>query len=518
MWERICFVAIVTLCCQPVIAEAPDVAAIPAAESSAVESQPVRGIAGYWTIDYSTGKVTPGGATLRAETVYDNRTTDSGSAYIPDIPADPNRAVGDSLWMVGDGLLDWLEFSIWNSDTSAGSLSRVDVEIGFYDPNDAILGMIMLDDVIIDPALAPGEVGIFTATDLQSLGINLPYACMYAMFFSDLQGGANGVGQVLYNPPTVGESPDLFYEGPLGDISLGQHNLYFSGDPIANFYFAVGVENPAPLETLWDMGPTHTVIRDSDGTEVWLGYLSGDYDDPAYTHRWAAIPFRIEHADAVITEFQANWWIADTYEADHVNYVIWNRSGLARPESFDEIFTEGLLGPYVEGGRDYRAKPAADFYPFHRYEVNIPIPVGDYYLTIYAEGDGGGTVGRALAWESGCDKQAEDLERDSFWRAQSIPDPGFQDYTAPYSPGPDLTDPEDRWNLAFMFKGTAGGGCPGDIDGDGDTDLSDLAALLASYNKCVGDDGYNPDADFDGSDCVDLSDLASLLADYGCGT
>ena len=59
-------------------------------------------------------------------------------------------------------------------------------------------------------------------------------------------------------------------------------------------------------------------------------------------------------------------------------------------------------------------------------------------------------------------------------------------------------------------------GCPGDVDGDGDTDLSDLAALLAAYGSTTGDPSYNPDADFDGDGDVDLSDLAFLLADYGC--
>lgn len=59
--------------------------------------------------------------------------------------------------------------------------------------------------------------------------------------------------------------------------------------------------------------------------------------------------------------------------------------------------------------------------------------------------------------------------------------------------------------------------CVGDVDGDGDTDLSDLAALLAAYDSVIGDPNHNPNADFDGDGDVDLSDLAFLLADYGCG-
>ncbi len=54
--------------------------------------------------------------------------------------------------------------------------------------------------------------------------------------------------------------------------------------------------------------------------------------------------------------------------------------------------------------------------------------------------------------------------------------------------------------------------CPGDLDGDGQRDLSDLATLLANF----GTTGATPDqGDIDGDGDVDLSDLATLLSFFG---
>ena len=53
----------------------------------------------------------------------------------------------------------------------------------------------------------------------------------------------------------------------------------------------------------------------------------------------------------------------------------------------------------------------------------------------------------------------------------------------------------------------------GDLDGDDDVDLADLAQLLAHYNTTSG--ASYEDGDLDGDGDVDLSDLAALLAVYG---
>jgi hypothetical protein len=55
--------------------------------------------------------------------------------------------------------------------------------------------------------------------------------------------------------------------------------------------------------------------------------------------------------------------------------------------------------------------------------------------------------------------------------------------------------------------------CYGDLDDDGDIDLSDLATLLGAYGQTSGMN-YE-DGDLDGDGDVDLSDLAGLLGVYG---
>jgi len=70
--------------------------------------------------------------------------------------------------------------------------------------------------------------------------------------------------------------------------------------------------------------------------------------------------------------------------------------------------------------------------------------------------------------------------------------------------------------VVLMNQGAAS--LPGDVDGDHDVDLADLAGLLGAYGVCEGDPDYDPNADFDANGCVDLWDLLALLNNYGAGT
>jgi hypothetical protein len=74
---------------------------------------------------------------------------------------------------------------------------------------------------------------------------------------------------------------------------------------------------------------------------------------------------------------------------------------------------------------------------------------------------------------------------------------------------------EGSWGSFRLGAGEGQPECPGDVDGDGDVDLGDLAILLASYGTAEGDAGYNPAADLDGDGMIGLSDLAALLSVYG---
>jgi hypothetical protein len=66
--------------------------------------------------------------------------------------------------------------------------------------------------------------------------------------------------------------------------------------------------------------------------------------------------------------------------------------------------------------------------------------------------------------------------------------------------------------LLFTSPALAGG-CEGDANSDGRTDVLDLLTVLDDYG-CEGEDCTG---DLDGDDVVDVQDLLIVLGDFGCG-
>jgi len=74
-----------------------------------------------------------------------------------------------------------------------------------------------------------------------------------------------------------------------------------------------------------------------------------------------------------------------------------------------------------------------------------------------------------------------------------------------------LFKPSDPPTVSALAIGPSD--CPTDLDADGDTDLTDLSRLLASFGKPADANATEGDVDHDGD--VDLTDLSSLLAVFG---
>ncbi len=58
--------------------------------------------------------------------------------------------------------------------------------------------------------------------------------------------------------------------------------------------------------------------------------------------------------------------------------------------------------------------------------------------------------------------------------------------------------------------------CPGDVDGDGDSDVSDFGLFAPALGSNSGTPGWDPACDLNSDDVVDLLDFAIFAPDFGC--
>ncbi len=195
-------------------------------------------------------------------------------------------------------------------------------------------------------------------------------------------------------------------------------------------------------DVLWDTGAPHPVVF--NGTPTYLGYTSGTAG-AGLEQRWAAVPFRIPAGGATVTQIDVDYFIAAGQEPTGVTFVVWDRAGLAAPTTMVTSFSMPLAIP-----TDDPRIPAADLYLNQYSGLSLALAGGDYYLTVYGDGDPG--VG-TIAWLTGGDLQDESLEQGFMWRSAQFPSPGFQPYN-PAAIQPDVgQDPDDPWNPSMTIYG-----------------------------------------------------------------
>jgi hypothetical protein len=122
-------------------------------------------------------------------------------------------------------------------------------------------------------------------------------------------------------------------------------------------------------------------------------------------------------------------------------------------------------------------------------------------------------VATLYGWQNGTDQLTSLLYDGTDWLPGLLDIPGdypafFQELEADQGEPLLVFEPEEVFGPSYGIWASWLRNLPGDLDGDGDVELDDLAMLLASYGL---DDGGDVDGDGD----TDLSDLAALLANYG---
>jgi hypothetical protein len=58
--------------------------------------------------------------------------------------------------------------------------------------------------------------------------------------------------------------------------------------------------------------------------------------------------------------------------------------------------------------------------------------------------------------------------------------------------------------------------CPGDVDGDGDTDVFDFSSLAAAFGATPRCPQWEDDADVNGDRTIDVFDFGELASGFGC--
>ncbi len=160
---------------------------------------------------------------------------------------DLTAVFGDQLTTAGTGTLQDFSFNLFNSGTSAGTLTSATVSFSFFRVSDGgALGSFNVNTGTI--ALNAGFFTTFNVTGLGGLGVNLDSTDIIVLqTVTALTGAANRLGVVSTTPNSVGSAvPQLYIDAStVGGGVPGFYNITASGVAVP---FTVGyqISVPAP--------------------------------------------------------------------------------------------------------------------------------------------------------------------------------------------------------------------------------------------------------------------------------
>lgn len=204
---------------------------------------------GHIYIDMGTGlQYSPKGGyvTQVAGDVY-NSTNPTSPAIAGVSTTDMNGIYGDRVTTTGTGILQELDFTVYNPASSAGPLASAAFQIGLFDGTTAAgLGGFTTSSVPV--ALNPGFFTIITVTGLSGLNINVNTTdVVVTQKISSRTGTANRQGVALLDPPSIGSSTNTLYisntSTPAGFYTLGTPPIN------ANAGYRINVQQPVPAAT-----------------------------------------------------------------------------------------------------------------------------------------------------------------------------------------------------------------------------------------------------------------------------
>ncbi len=213
-------------------------------------AEPLPRLAGHIYVNYATGATTtvPAGV----GDVYSDTTTVTAGLSSTDLLA----VFGDRVTMTGSGFLDQIDFTMFNSASSAGPVLTATFNLTFYDgtlpPLPTPLGTFATAPVSFAGGLAPGFYSLVTVTGLSGLGINLTADLLLTQTVTSFTGTATRFGVVFADPPTIGSSllpvPNACYV-QASTIGGGVPGFYTFAAPNGNVAYRINVSD-TPVELM----------------------------------------------------------------------------------------------------------------------------------------------------------------------------------------------------------------------------------------------------------------------------